>query len=137
MLYRLLADVIMAIHLVYVLLVVGGLAAILLGVWRGWSWVRNFWIRTIHLLMIGVVAVQAILGVPCPLTVWEYELRMAAGDEGRPGAFVPRLIHTLLFLELPRWVFTVGYVGFGAAVFLAFVLAPPRWPWTTGEEVRL
>ncbi len=133
MLYRLLADVIMAIHFVYVVIVVGGLAAILLGLWRGWSWVRNFWFRTIHLLMIGIVAVQAILGIPCPFTVWEYQLRVAAGDEGRPGTFVSRLVHAMLFFELPPWVFTLGYILFGAAVFLAFVLAPPRRPWKTGK----
>ncbi len=126
--YRILADLIVVVHLAYVAVVVGGMAAILLGVWRGWAWVRNFWFRTIHLAMIGIVAVQALFGVHCPLTIWEYELREAAGDGGRPGTFISRIVHSVLFFELPHGVFTVGYVVFGSAVLLAFLLAPPRWP---------
>lgn len=126
--YRLLADFIMVVHFIYVLIVVGGMAAILLGLWRGWSWVRNFWFRVVHLGMIGIVAIQAIIGVLCPLTVWEYQLRVKAGDEGSPGTFISRLVHALLFFELPPWVFTAGYILFGTLVLLTFLLAPPRWP---------
>lgn len=130
--YRLLADFIMIVHFIYVLIVIGGMAAILLGLWRGWRWVRSFWFRVIHLLMIGIVAFQAIIGVICPLTAWEYQLRIAAGDEGRPGTFISRLVHAVLFFELPPWVFVLGYVLFGTAVLLVFLLAPPRWPGKTG-----
>lgn len=130
--YRMLADLIVVVHLVYVAIVVGGMVAILLGLWRGWGWVRNFWIRIIHLLMIGIVAVQAILGVMCPLTVWEHQLRVAAGDRGQPGTFISRIVHSVLFFEFPDWVFTLGYILFGAAVLLAFFLAPPKWPTRTG-----
>jgi len=126
--YRLLADVIVAVHLLYVAVVVGGMGAIFLGVWRGWQWVRNFWFRTLHLLMIGIVALQAIIGLTCPLTTWEFRLREAAGDGGRPGTFISRIVHSLLFFELEAWVFTLGYILFGLAVLLAFVLVPPRWP---------
>ena len=131
--YRLLADLIVAIHLVYVAVVVLGLGAILLGLWRGWAWIRNFWFRTIHLVMIAVVAFQAIVGITCPLTTWEYQLRVAAGDTGQPGTFVGRMVHYVLFFQLPPWVFTLGYVLFGLAVLLAFLLAPPKWPRRTGS----
>lgn len=131
--YRILADCIVVVHFAYVAFVVIGMIAILLGIWRGWAWVRNFWFRTIHLLMIGIVAVQAIFGILCPLTVWEYQLRVAAGDEGRPGTFVSRLVHAMLFFELPPWAFTVGYVLFGVAVLLAFLVAPPRRPRRFGK----
>ncbi len=133
MIYRSLADLVVAVHFAYVALVVGGMAAILLGLWLGWPWARNFWFRTIHLLMIVIVAVQAILGILCPLTTWEFELRIAAGDEGRPGTFVSRLVHAVLFFELPQWVFLFGYVLFGLVVFLAFLLAPPKWPWSVRQ----
>lgn len=130
--YRFLADLMVAVHFVYVAIVVLGLAAILLGVWRGWAWIRNFWLRTIHLLMIAVVAFQAVFGIMCPLTTWEYQLRVAAGDAGQPGTFVGRMVHYVLFFQLPPWVFTLGYVLFGASVLLAFLLAPPKWPRRTG-----
>jgi hypothetical protein len=66
-LYRLLADTVVAVHLTYVAFVVVGMAAILVGIVLRWSWVRNFWFRTVHLLMIGIVAVESLCGVRCPL----------------------------------------------------------------------
>ena len=68
---RVLADVIVVFHAAYVSFVVFGLVAILLGVVFRWNWVRNFWFRSIHLIAIGIVVGEALVGVPCPLTVWE------------------------------------------------------------------
>ena len=48
--YRLLADLIVAIHAAYVAFVVVGLLLILLGVACGWQWVRNWWFRIAHRL---------------------------------------------------------------------------------------
>ena len=74
-LYRCLADAIVAIHFAYVAFVVVGMAAILLGLVFGWRFVRNFWFRGIHFLMIAVVAAESLADVICPLTTWEYQLR--------------------------------------------------------------
>ncbi len=127
--YRLLADAIVVVHLVYVAFVVLGMAAILAGIVRRWAWVRNFWFRTVHLLMIAVVVVESLCGILCPLTDWEDRLRDASGSPNEPGTFIGRWAHDLLFIDLPPWVMTVCYVVFGLAVLLAFLLAPPRWPW--------
>jgi hypothetical protein len=127
--YGLLADAIVVVHLVYVAFVVLGMAAILLGIVRRWSWVRNFWFRTVHLLMIAIVVVESLCGILCPLTDWEDRLRDASGSPNEPGSFIGRWAHDLLFIDLPPWVLTVCYVVFGLAVLLAFLLAPPRWPW--------
>ena len=78
--HSMLADVIAVFHLAFALFIVCGLVAILVGAVRGWVWVRNFWFRLIHLLMIGIVAAEAICGVPCPLTTWEFRLRKLAGE---------------------------------------------------------
>src|SRR5262249_11268514 len=69
MVYGLLADLIVAIHVGYVGVVVFGLLAILIGGPLGWRWVRNPWFRVIHLLMILIVATEAIWDITCPLTV--------------------------------------------------------------------
>jgi hypothetical protein len=50
--YALLADLIVAIHIAYVVYVVGGLVAILMGAWRGRTWIRNPWFRITHLVAI-------------------------------------------------------------------------------------
>jgi hypothetical protein len=46
-----------------------------------WGWIRNPWFRFSHLAMIAIVAVEAINGWRCPLTTWEDQLRVAAGQE--------------------------------------------------------
>jgi len=124
------ADLIAAIHLVYVITVVGGLAVILLGNILRWRFIRNFWLRAIHLAMILVVVAEALLGITCPLTDWEYELRIAAGQHGASGAtFVGRLIHHLIFYNFPPIVFIIGYCLFGLAVLASWILIPPALPW--------
>ena len=66
--YRFLADAVLVLHFAYVAFVVLGMAAILAGIALGWQWVRNFWFRGVHFLMIAAVAVESLLGILCPLT---------------------------------------------------------------------
>jgi Protein of Unknown function (DUF2784) len=124
--YRLLADLVVAVHTAYVAFVVVGLVLILVGVARGWRWVRNGWFRLAHLIAIVIVAGEALLNVPCPLTVWEHRLREFGGQTAGNGTFIGDLLHNLIFYEAPPWAFTTAYVAFALVVALTFVLAPPR-----------
>ena len=124
--YRLLADLIVAVHAAYVAFVLFGLLAILLGIVCRWDWVRNWWFRVGHFVAILVVAAEAVLEVPCPLTVWEQRLRTLGGDPSRGGTFIGNLLHDLIFYDAPEWAFTGAYVGFALLVALTFWLAPPR-----------
>jgi len=138
--YRLLADLIVVAHFAYVVFVVVGMGAILLGFFLRWRWIRNFWFRLIHFLMIGVVVAEEVGGMVCPLTTWEYRLRIKAGDLlpgeglGEPASFTGRLVHQLLFFDFPPWVFTFCYGVFGAAVLVAWIAVPPRSPLKTAAH---
>jgi hypothetical protein len=125
---RLLADLIVVFHATYVSFVVFGLVLILLGIAFRWGWVRNVWFRTLHLTAIGIVVLEAVVGMTCPLTDWENRLRRMAGEGGYAGDFIGYWAHRLIFYHAEPWVFTVLYISFGLAVLAAFVLAPPRWP---------
>jgi len=83
-----LADIVLIVHFLFVAFVVGGLALIWVGAASGWAWVRNFWFRVAHLAAIVFVAGEALVGVWCPLTVWEDALRGVHGDK----SFVARWI---------------------------------------------
>ncbi len=126
--YRLLADLVVAIHVAYVGFVVVGMLLILIGILRRWAWIRNFWFRTGHFAAIALVVVESAYGIVCPLTDWEYRLRVAGGEDGAPGSFVGRCLHALLFVELEPWQFTLAYCLFGLAVLATLAWAPPRRP---------
>ena len=138
LIYQVLADVVVAIHFTYVAFVVFGMVAILIGLAFGRSWARGFWFRILHLLAIAVVALQALCGVVCPLTILESHLRRLGGQEPHPGAFIGYWAHRLIFFHAPAWAFTVVYVSFGLLVLAVIVLAPPRMPrWLGGRAGTL
>jgi hypothetical protein len=128
LLYRFLADLVVVIHFTYVLFVVLGMAVILLGIILKWRWVRNFWFRIIHFLLIALVIAESLLGIVCPLTAWEDILREKAGQTVAEGTFLVRWIHKLLFWDISPGIMTLIYCLFGLAVLLVLFLAPPRWP---------
>lgn len=134
--YNYLADAVVVIHATYIGFVILGLLVILLGALLHWKWVRNFWFRAIHFLMILIVVVQAVAGIICPLTTLEKHWRDKGGSEVYTGSFVGHWAHELIFFQAPPWVFTICYCAFGALVLATLVLFPPRWPWLKGRPAR-
>ncbi len=53
--HQALADTVLLLHLVVVVFVVGGLAAVIVGNFVAWHWVNKLWFRVLHL---GAVARQ-------------------------------------------------------------------------------
>jgi hypothetical protein len=124
--YGVLADFVVVVHLAYVAFVVLGQLVIIAGAAFRWQWIRNFSFRLIHFAAIVIVALEAVFGIECPLTIWEYRLRLLAGEEGSADSFVARGVHAVMFYEAPDEVFTTAYVSFALAVLLTLWLVPPR-----------
>ena len=131
MAYRILADILVVLHAAYVLFVILGLIAVLVGWLRKWRWIHNIWFRGIHLAMILVVVLEAWFGITCPLTTWEKDLRRLAGQSAYEGDFLANFVHEMLFFDAPQWVFTACYTGFGLLILATLLLAPPRRNRTT------
>jgi hypothetical protein len=127
MIYRLLADLLVAFHTTYVLFVVGGLLAIWVGRSLGWRWIHNRWFRSIHFLMIAFVAFEAVIGMDCPLTNWEDSLRQLGGQKVADVSFVGRLFRGVLFVPLSDEVLSLLHIGFALLVLATFWVAPVRW----------
>ncbi len=51
-----LADAVLAVHVAVILLNVVGMAAIPVGGWCGWRWVRVPWWRALHIAVLALVA---------------------------------------------------------------------------------
>jgi len=126
MAYRILADVVLVLHALFVFFVVGGLVVVLIGAVLNWSWVRNLWFRVTHLCAIAVVVLESWCGVVCPLTIWEQQLREKSGQATYAGSFVAHWLHKLLFFDAPNWVFAVSYTGFAGLVLISWFFVPPR-----------
>lgn len=87
MIYKLLADFVFLIHLVFVLFVIlGGIAV--------WYQPKLAWL---HLPAVIWGALIEFAGWICPLTPWVQSLRQLAGQEGFSGGFVEHYLLPLLY----------------------------------------
>ena len=118
----LLADIVLVLHFAIVAFIVGGLVLTWAGAWLGWRWVRNPVFRYLHLGAIVFVALEAVLGYACPLTVWEDLLRGGVRTE----SFIGRWVRRALYYEAPAWVFTALYVAWALAAAVTLYLVPAR-----------
>lgn len=115
------ALAVLAVHLAVIAFNLFGLAAIPLGAWRGWSFVRVRWWRLAHLASLAVVALQALLGRACFLTIWQDDLA-GGGDE---APLIARWVNSAIYWPLPMWVFTAAYVAVFVYVLVLWKLVPP------------
>ena len=115
------ADIILIIHLLFVLFVVGSVPLIWIGARMGWRFVRNIRFRLAHLAAILFVSAESLAGLVCPLTLWEDSLRQTAAD----SSFIQRWLHRILFYDVSEEVLTVLYLAFAILVAITFKFIPP------------
>lgn len=93
MLTRFFADLVLVIHLAFIVFAVGG--GLLTLRWRGVAW--------IHLPAAAWAATVVLMGWICPLTPLENSLRRAAGETGYAGGFIEHYVVSLVYpAELTR-----------------------------------
>ncbi len=125
--YALLADIIVTFHFLYVTFTVGGEFLIIIGAIFKWVWIRNRAFRITHLVAVVLVSIEAVIGMFCPLTEWENNLRIAAGQSiEKELSFIARLLRMIIFYDFPEWFFTMLYIGWGVIVILTLVFIPPN-----------
>ena len=115
-----LADLLLVFHFLVAGFIVTGLILVWVGALAGWSWIRNPWFRYLHLAAIAFVAAEALLGLACPLTIWEDLLRGGA----RPESFIGRWLARLLYYRAPEWVFTALYAAWAGATIVTLKIVP-------------
>jgi hypothetical protein len=125
--YTGLADAVLVVHTGFVLFVVGGQGLIVCGWAFDWHWTRHAGFRLAHLIAILVVVLQSWLGIFCPLTLLESQLRQLAGAEGYPVSFIGYWLYRLLYYRAPLWTFTLAYSLFALLVIVTWIRHPPRW----------
>lgn len=98
--YRIAADLVVVVHLAFVLFVVGG----------GLFVLRRPRVAWVHLPVAAYGALIELVGWICPLTPLENRLRRAAGEEGYEGGFVEHYLLPVLYPErlTPRVQLVLG-----------------------------
>ena len=116
-----LAALVLAVHLAVIGFNLFGLVAVPLGAWRGWRFVRVRWWRALHLASLAVVALQALAGRACFLTLWQDDL---AGAAEQPP-LIMRFVNGLIYWPLPMWAFTAAYAAVFVYVLALWKFVPP------------
>ncbi len=133
--YGILADVIVGLHLAYVAYVLLGQVFIVAAGTLKLQCGRNPWFRWTHIAAIAIVAYEAVMGIRCPLSTWEEQLREMGGQAAALDGetFMGRVLHNLLFVDQyftggrpPEGFFTTAYIAVFLIVVQAFLLYPPR-----------
>lgn len=132
MLWRLGADVVLVVHLGFVVFVVaGGFLA--------WRWPR---IALVHVPTVVYAVVIELAGFECPLTPLEKSLRRSAGSAGYEGGFVEHHIVGVLypgeFTTGVKITLVCGLLAVNAAAYLGLRhrLASTRRPRSTSSRDR-
>jgi hypothetical protein len=127
-LYSQLADLLVILHLVWVVFMVGGVLATLVGL----VWTRILQYRLWRWLHVGGMVFAGILSVAgrlCPLTTLEYALRRRAGLEPQPEeGFIIRIANRLIFPNLDPHLIAAITLAAAGIVLVVFVWKPPGRP---------
>lgn len=107
MLYRVLADITVAVHFGFILFVVLG------GLWS-LRWPRIAWVHVPAFLWGAGIS---LLGWVCPLTYLENDLRALGAAEGYESSFIERYIVPLIYPETLFGTFPrAGFIAIGIFV---------------------
>ena len=116
MLWRIAADAVLVLHLLFILFAVfGGLAVF----WRrGFLW--------LHLPVVAWATLVMLNGWLCPLTPLEIQLRHMAGDAGYQGSFIAHYLLPLIYPPgLTRGIQVL--LGAGVTTFNLLVYGSLAW----------
>ena len=122
----LLADGVLALHVAFIVFVVGGLVVVVVGNLRAWRWVNHWWFRAAHLASIAFVVAESLFGMPCPFTTLEAWLRPRETAQAYSQGFIAHWLERLFSYETPPWVFSITDSGIGLLTLLAWWYFPPR-----------
>jgi len=111
MIYRLSADFLVLVHLLFIMFVIlGGLLTL-----------KKKWFFYLHIPAVIWAALIEFKGWICPLTPWENQLRQAGGEAGYTGGFIehyiiPIIYHDKLTVEL-QIIFGVAVIAINIVIY--------------------
>ena len=101
----LIADIVLFFHFCIVVFITFGFVLIPIGYNFNWIWIKNKKLRLLHFGMMIFVTFETILGLSCPLTVLENNLRGINENQ----LFLSRWITEVIYWDFPSEFFLIIY----------------------------
>ena len=117
------ADLILIFHFCIVFFVVFGLIALPIGCLRNYNWTRYTKLRAAHMLLMGFITLEAILGITCPLTILENILRQIEYQQ----SFVSYWLSLFIYWDLPIYFFVTLYSACFIWSLIFWIVHPPNY----------
>ena len=115
------SEIILFIHFLIFLFITLSFILIPVGYFQKWKWVKNKYYRSMHLILMGIISIETILGFMCPLTILENYLR----DDIKVDNKFTEIVHQILYWNLPNYQFIILYIlSFSYLIFLWFFFKP-------------
>ncbi len=125
MFYRILADILLVVHLAWIAFMLWGFVLTVRAFWKP-AFFDRWLFRSLHLAGILFVGIWELIGRYCPLTVWEYDLRrLHDPSTDYPGSFIIGWIERLVYPNVDPLVVTVPTIGIALFTLVMFVVKPP------------
>ena len=120
--FNLISDIVLILHFCIVIFITLGFFLVPVGYKLNWEWFRNIKLRSLHLGLICLVALETFLGVKCPLTIIEIYLNNLNYSE----TFIAYWISKVIYWNLPTLFFIVLYALCVSWTILMWKIFPPR-----------
>ena len=117
----LIADIVLFFHFCIVAFITFGFVLIPIGYNFNWIWIKNKKLRLLHFGMMIFVTFETILGLSCPLTVLENNLRGINENQ----LFLSRWITEIIYWDFPSEFFLIIYCLCLGWTFLIWKKYPP------------
>ena len=115
------SEIVLLFHFCIFLFMTLSFFLIPLGYYQKWEWVKNKYYRLIHLVLMGIIFIETILGFMCPLTILESFLRNDIEINNK----ITQIIHQIMYWDLPTYQFIILYLlSILYLIFLWFFLKP-------------
>ena len=115
------SEIVLLFHFCIFLFMILSFFLIPLGYFQKWKWVKNKYYRLIHLILMGIIFIETILGLMCPLTILENFLRNNIEINNK----ITQIIHQIMYWDLPTYQFIILYLlSLLYLIFLWFFFKP-------------
>ena len=99
------ADLVLVVHFCVVFFVAFGLLILPIGYLKNYNWTRNTKMRVTHMFLMGIVTLEAMFGITCPLTTLENILRQSEYQQ----SFVSYWVSHFIYWDVPTYFFIILY----------------------------